>query len=107
MGDAQFNGTPEEWDALVKKNKKKQTAVEWLINQLEKEYNSFPLLNSEACIQALEMEKEQIHASIDKQVNILRDTLDEMMTGFDSEEDKMDFILDICNGYKKRINKSE
>ena len=26
-----------------------------------------------------------------------------MMTGFDSEEDRMDFILDICNGYKKRI----
>ena len=39
---------------------KKQTAVQWLIEQLEKEYNSFPLLNSEACIQALEMEKEQM-----------------------------------------------
>jgi hypothetical protein len=39
---------------------KKQTAVQWLIEQLEKEYNSFPLLNSEACIQALDMEKEQI-----------------------------------------------
>jgi hypothetical protein len=24
MGDIQFNGTPEEWDALVKKNKKKE-----------------------------------------------------------------------------------
>ena len=33
MGDMQFNGTPEEWEALVKKNKmtnnKQQTAVEW------------------------------------------------------------------------------
>jgi ClpP class serine protease len=28
MGDIQFNGTPEEWDALVKKNKKKETLEE-------------------------------------------------------------------------------
>jgi hypothetical protein len=38
----------------------KQTAVEWLIKQLELEYNSFPLLNAEACIEAKEMEKHQI-----------------------------------------------
>jgi hypothetical protein len=38
----------------------KQTAVEWLIKQLELEYNSFPLLNAEACIKAKEMEKDQI-----------------------------------------------
>lgn len=104
MGDAQFNGTPEEWDALVKKNKKKQTAVEWLVENV---IISAPI-NWDTTIvkQALEMEKEQIHASIDKQVNILKDTLEEMMTGFDSEEDRIDFILDICNGYRKRI-KSE
>jgi hypothetical protein len=42
--------------------------------------------------------------SIEKQVSILKSTLEEMMTGFDSEEDRIDFILDICNGYKKRIN---
>ena len=54
--------------------------------------------------QAKEMEKEQKHKSIDKQVSILKGTLEEMMTGFDSEEDRIDFILDICNGYKKRIN---
>jgi len=36
------------------------TAVEWLVKQLESEYNSFPLLNAEACIEAKEMEKEQI-----------------------------------------------
>jgi hypothetical protein len=46
--------------------------------------------------------KSQKHESIERQVNILKDTLDEMMTGFESEEDRMDFILDICNGYKKR-----
>lgn len=27
MGDMQFNGTPEEWDALVKKNKQKTTKL--------------------------------------------------------------------------------
>lgn len=52
----------------------------------------------------LKIDKEQRHSSIDEQVNILKDTLDEMMTGFDSEENKIDFILDICNGYKKRIS---
>ena len=45
------------------------------------------------------------HKTIDEQVEILKDTLEEMMTGFDTEEDRMDFILDICNGYRKRITK--
>ena len=45
------------------------------------------------------------HKLIDEQVKILKDTLEEMMTGFDTEEDRMDFILDICNGYRKRISK--
>jgi hypothetical protein len=44
------------------------------------------------------------HKSIDEQVGILKDTLEEMMTGFDTEENRMDFILDICNGYRKRIS---
>jgi hypothetical protein len=50
------------------------------------------------------MERKEKHKSIEKQVSILKSTLEEMMTGFDSEEDRIDFILDICNGYKKRIN---
>ena len=82
----------------------KQTAVEWLGLYIK----GITTLNCDDIIEkALEMEKEQKHESVNAQVNILRDTLEEMMTGFDSEEDKMDFILDICNGYKKRINKSE
>lgn len=34
MGDMQFNGTPEEWEALVKKNKmsNNKSGIEWLIN---------------------------------------------------------------------------
>ena len=78
------------------------TAVEWFAEKIG--HNSLISLveYNELFEQAKEMEKEQIHASIDKQVNILKDTLDEMMTGFESEEDRMDFILDICNGYKTR-----
>ncbi len=34
-----------------------KTAVDWLIEELEKEYNSFPLLRAEDCIKAIEMEK--------------------------------------------------
>jgi hypothetical protein len=48
--------------------------------------------------------QKQKHKSIDEQVGILKDTLEEMMTGFDTEENRMDFILDICNGYRKRIS---
>ena len=78
----------------------KQTAVEWLIEQIQNE----KYIEDIDFEQAKEMEKEQKHKSIDKQVSILKGTLEEMMTGFDSEEDRIDFILDICNGYKKRIN---
>ena len=51
------------------------------------------------------LSSQQLHLAINNQVSVLKDTLEEMMTGFDSEADRMDFILDICNGYKKRIEK--
>jgi hypothetical protein len=38
---------------------------------------------------------------IDQQVRILEKVLDKLVTV--SGEDKMDFILDICNEYKKQI----
>lgn len=41
--------------------------------------------------------------NINKQVEILQEVLTELMTGFESPEERMDFILDIVNGYKKRI----
>lgn len=59
------------------------------------------------CNENLNQNKMAEHKTINEQVEILKDTLEEMMTGFDSEEDKMDFILDICNGYRKRINESK
>lgn len=40
---------------------------------------------------------------VNKQVQILQEVLTELMTGFESPEERMDFILDIVNGYKKRI----
>lgn len=79
-------------------------AVKWLVEKIENNVHHTIRIPREYFEQALEMEEEQKHASIDKQVNILKDTLEEMMTGFDSEEDRMDFILDICNGYRKRID---
>ena len=91
-----------------------KTSVEWLENQIKNSKYYFKLMadiNSRSTIvqpnifeQAKEMENEKKHESIEKQVSILKGTLEEMMTGFDSEEDRIDFILDICNGYKKRIN---
>ena len=86
-------------------NKLKQidmTPIETLLEWLAK--NHYYIGNDllEKVEQAKQMEKQQKHISIDKQVSILKDTLEEMMTGFESEEDRMDFILDICNGYRKR-----
>ena len=59
----QFNGTPEEWEELVNKNKtsnQKQTAVEWLIEQLTPvitlQQKHIDVIKSIA----KEMEKEQI-----------------------------------------------
>ena len=80
-----------------------KTAVEWLFEQLPT-IDKYDPFYANIINQAKEMERDQKHESIDKQVSILKGTLKEMMTGFDSEEDRIDFILDICNGYKKRIN---
>jgi hypothetical protein len=82
----------------------KQTAVEWLI---ETHFGSIENCTPDfrnKINQAKAMERYKKNDSIEKQVSILKSTLEEMMTGFDSEEDRIDFILDICNGYKKRIN---
>jgi hypothetical protein len=83
-----------------------KTAVEWLESEMQKVVyiaKSNKVKFDELMEQAKKNDKRLKHESIESQVAILKDTLDEMMTGFDSEEDRMDFILDICNGYKKRI----
>jgi hypothetical protein len=83
-----------------------KTAVEWLGSEMQKVVyiaKSNKLKFDELMEQAKKIDKRLKHESIESQVAILKDTLDEIMTGFDSEEDRMDFILDICNGYKKRI----
>ena len=64
----QFNGTPEEWEELVNKNKmsnqKQQTAVEWYDNQLRKVFSNTTeasnFSHEELLQQAKEMEKEII-----------------------------------------------
>jgi hypothetical protein len=83
-----------------------KTAVEFLEIEIQKVVyiaKSNKVKFDELIKQAKEIDNRLKHESIESQVAILKDTLDEMMTGFDSEEDRMDFILDICNGYKKRI----
>ena len=63
MGDMQFNGTPEEWEELVNKNKmsnQKQTVVEWLVETFK--ITNVDLSHHKLIIeQAKEMEKEQSH----------------------------------------------
>lgn len=84
--------------------KQQLTGVEYIkLKLLGDEYWYENLTFDNIFEQAKEIDKRLKHESIESQVAILKDTLDEMMTGFDSEEDRIDFILDICNGYKKRI----
>lgn len=84
--------------------KQQLTGVEYIkLKLLGDEYWYENLTFDNIFEQAKEIDNRLKHESIESQVAILKDTLDEMMTGFDSEEDRMDFILDICNGYKKRI----
>jgi hypothetical protein len=84
--------------------KQQLTGVEYIkLKLLGDEYWYENLTFDNIFEQAEKIDKRLKHESIESQVAILKDTLDEMMTGFDSEEDRMDFILDICNGYKKRI----
>lgn len=47
--------------------------------------------------------QQQDEYNINTQIEILQDVLNELMTGFESPEDRWDFILDIVNGYKDRI----
>lgn len=84
---------------------KQKTAIEYLVEEIGKLTGLNIQMDEPVVERAMKMEKQQKHRIIDEQVQILTDTLEEMMTGFDSEEDRMDFILDICNGYKKRICK--
>ena len=63
----QFNGTPEEWEELVNKNKmsnQKQTAVEWYDNQLRKVFSNTTeasnFSHEELLQQAKEVEKERM-----------------------------------------------
>ena len=63
----QFNGTPEEWEELVNKNKtsnQKQTAVEWYDNQLRKVFSNTTeasnFSHEELLQQAKEMEKQRM-----------------------------------------------
>ena len=44
------------------------------------------------------------YITITDQVNVLQKTLDNLMKSFDTEETKIDFILDVCNEYKKQLN---
>ncbi len=53
-----FEGAPEEWDALVKKNRERnQTAVEWLALRY---HHRQGYLSQEDIEQAKQMEREQI-----------------------------------------------
>ena len=69
MGDSQFNGTQEEWDALIKKNKSKtMTAVDWIVDQMLSEGHKE--MWKDMIQQAKQMEKDQMQISdeeIDKQ----------------------------------------
>ena len=46
-------------------------------------------------------------ADVNIQVKILKRVINNLMITFDDENDRMDFILDICNEYRKEAEKYE
>ena len=44
-----------------------------------------------------------MNISIRDQVKLLNKVLEKMNVEFDNEQDRMDFILDICNEYRKEL----
>lgn len=42
---------------------------------------------------------------INTQVEILKKVINKLMITFDDENDRMDYILDICNEYRKEVEK--
>jgi len=46
--------------------------------------------------------------NIEHQVKIVKEVIRDMMITFDSEDDRLDYILDFVNGYKEKLlNNSE
>ena len=76
----------------------KDSIIDWIEDHLifdpeAKSYNEY----------MLKIARTLYKHDVNKQVEILQEVLNELMTGFESPEERMDFILDIVNGYKKRI----
>lgn len=74
------------------------TIIDWIEDHVifdpdKKDYNDY----------ILRIARNMHKHDVNKQVEILQEVLTELMTGFESPEERMDFILDIVNGYKKRI----
>ena len=71
MGYIQFNGTPEEWDALVKKNKEQKTLEEaakkyteklyYKVNSID-EFNGEPLGVHNAFIEGAKYQAERMYS---------------------------------------------
>ena len=80
MGDMEFNGTPEEWDALVKKNKKQETLEE----AAEKYWAKQPY-NEDAFMEGVKWQQERMYSEED------------MKNAFDSarEFNSLDGIVDV------------
>jgi predicted metal-binding protein len=41
--------------------------------------------------------------TINEQVEVLKEVINELMITFENEEDRIDFILDIVSSYKKKV----
>jgi len=55
------------------------------------------------CIDEFKNQTYKTLIEVDKVALMVKDTLEEMMTGFDSINERDDFIMDIVLGVKKRI----
>ena len=82
MGDMEFNGTPEEWDALVKKNKKKETLEE----AAEKYWVKQPY-NEDAFIEGAKWQQERMYSEEDMRKAYDQGIDDSFDIGFSNKDD--------------------
>ena len=109
MGDMEFNGTPEEWDALVKKNKEQETLEErepyWDLVDAKAEQNNTIDLDAYAkgVQDGAKWQQEKMYSEEEVRLAYQKGEEDSYLKGGQTKEMEDEFIQSL----KHKLNKSE
>jgi hypothetical protein len=88
MGDMEFNGTPEEWDALVKKNKEQETLEEAIKREYEtRKFNSDFPFDPQSFKLGAKWQQERMYSEEDMRKAYNQGIDDSFDMGFSSKDD--------------------